>query len=117
MRSRDLCRDGLLPVATFDMAFLPKGIAPWVADIAERMQCPPDFVGVTAIVELGSVIGRKIAVRPQRKTDWFEVPNLWACIIGRPGSLKSPAMAEALKPLHRLDMQARKDNEAAAKAN
>ncbi|MGD0635669.1 MAG: DUF3987 domain-containing protein [Beijerinckiaceae bacterium] len=107
---------GLLPVAPFDYAFLPVAISNWARDISERMQCPPDFVGVAAMVALGSVIGRKIAVRPQRKTDWFEVPNLWACIIGRPGAMKSPAMSEALKPLNRLDAQAREENEAAARA-
>jgi hypothetical protein len=108
--------DGLLPVAAFDSAFLPEAIAPWVMDISDRMQCPPDFVGIPAMVALGSVIGRKFAVRPQRKTDWYEVPNLWGCIIGRPGAMKSPAMDEALKPLHRLEAEARKANEAAAKA-
>ncbi len=76
--------NGLSPVAPFDCAFLPKGIAPWVSDIAVRMQCPSDFVGISAMVGLGSVIGRKLGVRPQRKTDWLEVPNLWGCIIGRP---------------------------------
>ena len=94
---------GLTPVAAFDMAFLPKTIAPWIADIADRMQCPPDFVAVPAMVALGAVLGRKIAIRPQRRTDWTEVPNLWGCIVGRPGAMKSPAMREALKPLQRLE--------------
>lgn len=107
---------GLLPVAPFDYAYLPDCLAPWARDIAERMQCPPDFVAVAAMVALGAAIGRKIGVRPQRKTDWLEVPNLWACIIGRPGAMKSPAMAEALKPLNRLDAQAREENDKAAKA-
>ena len=107
---------GLLPVALFDYAFLPKSISPWVQDISERMQCPPDFVGVAAMVALGSTIGRKVGVRPQRKTDWLEVPNLWGCIIGRPGAMKSPAMAEALKPLNQLDAKARDENDVAAKA-
>ena len=84
-------------------------------DIADRRQCPPDFVGIPAIVALGSVIGRKVGVRPQRKTDWFEVPNLWGCIVGRPGVLNPPAMTEALKPLHRLEAKARKVNEETAK--
>ena len=30
------------------------------------------------------------------------VPNLWGAIVGRPGVKKSPALNEALKPLHRL---------------
>jgi Protein of unknown function (DUF3987) len=105
-----------LPVVTglaaFDPAFLPKAIAPWVMDISDRMQCPPDFVAIPAMVALGAVIGRKLAVRPQCKTDWYEVPNLWGCIVGRPGALKSPAMDEALKPLHRLEAEAARDYEA-----
>jgi Primase C terminal 2 (PriCT-2) len=45
---------GLLPVDEFDPDFLPDAIAPWVMDIADRMQCPPDFVGIPAIVALSS---------------------------------------------------------------
>ena len=101
--------DGLSPVAPFDMDFLPETLAPWIADIADRMQCPPDFVAIPAMVALGAVLGRKLAVRPQRRSDWGEVPNLWGCIVGRPGAMKSPAMSEALKPLHRLEKSARED--------
>lgn len=107
--------DGLLPVKAFELDYLPESIAPWVGDISDRMQCPPDFVGITAIVALGSVLGRKVAIRPQRETDWEEVPNLWGCIVGRPGAMKSPAMQEALKPLHRLESDARKENDDARK--
>jgi hypothetical protein len=109
--------NGLAPVAPFEMAFLPEGVAPWVGDIAERMQCPPDFVAVPAIVALGATLGRKIGIRPQRQTDWTEVPNLWGCIVGRPGMMKSPAMSEALKPLYRLDAQAREEHTEALKAH
>jgi hypothetical protein len=107
--------NGLKPVAPFDFEFLPSNIAPWVRDISDRMQCPPDFVAVSAMTALGSALGRKIGIRPQQQTDWIEVPNLWACIVGRPGAMKSPAMAEALKPLQRLEVEARKDHEAALK--
>jgi Protein of unknown function (DUF3987) len=99
--------NGLAPVEPFDIALLPETIAPWVADIAERMQCPPDFVAVPAMVALGAVIGRKTGIRPQRQTDWTEVANLWGCTIGRPGMMKTPATQEALKPLHRLEATAR----------
>jgi putative DNA primase/helicase len=103
--------DGLAPVEAFSSDFLPGALAPWVDDIATRLQCPPDYVGVAAITALGSVIGRRIGIKPQRKTDWVEVPNLWGAFIGRPGMLKTPAMREALKPIHRLEAEAAKDNE------
>jgi hypothetical protein len=90
---------GLKPVAQFDYDFLPEAIGPWVEDISDRMQCPPDFVAIPAITALRSSIGCKLGIRPQRQTNWLEVPNFWGCIVGRPGAMKSPAMAEALKPL------------------
>jgi hypothetical protein len=99
--------EGLSPVDALDPALLPKAIAPWVCDISERMQCPPDYVGSTALTALGSVLGRRIGIAPDRQTDWFEVPNLWQCAVGRPGAMKTPAIGEALKPLHRLEVKAR----------
>jgi hypothetical protein len=78
------------------------------------MQCPPDFVGASALVGLSAALGRKIGIRPQRNTGWIEVPNLWGCVIARPGAMKSPAMSQAFAPLHRLEANARKANMAAA---
>jgi hypothetical protein len=102
---------GLAPVEPFSSEFLPDALAPWVDDIANRLQCPPDYVAVTALTSLGAVIGQRIGIKPQAKTDWIEIPNVWGAFIGRPGMLKSPAMGEALKPIHRLEAEAAKENE------
>lgn len=100
--------NGLLPVDPFDLDFLPSRIAPWVGDIAERLQCPLDFVAIPALVALATVVGRKVGIRPQLHTDWIEVPNIWGCIVGRPGMMKSPAIKEAMKFVNRLEQDARK---------
>jgi hypothetical protein len=102
--------EGLSPVEAFNSAFLPASIGPWVLDIADRMQCPLDFVGIPVMTALGAVLGRRIGIRPQRYDTWTEVPNLWGCIVGRPGVLKTPAIAEALKPLMHLESVARDVN-------
>jgi hypothetical protein len=107
---------GLRPVDEFSVEFLPDSIAPWVDDIANRLQCPPDYVAVSAMTALGAVVGRRIGIKPQSKTEWIEVPNLWGCFIGRPGQLKSPAMGETLKPIHHLEAEAAKENEIAQEA-
>jgi hypothetical protein len=70
--------DSLLPVAQFDFDLLPEGLRAWGEDIYKRMQCPPDFVGITMMTALGGVIGRKVAIRPQCNNDWQEIPNQWA---------------------------------------
>jgi Protein of unknown function (DUF3987) len=97
---------GLSRVDPFNFAFLPASLAPWVADIAKRLQCPPDFVAVGAVTALGTALGRRIGIRPQQKTDWVEYANLWGLIIGSPGTLKSPALNEALKPIRLLEAEA-----------
>jgi hypothetical protein len=107
---------GLAPVEPFSSECLPDALAPWADDVANRLQCPPDYVAVTALTALGAVIGRRIGIRPQAKTDWVEIPNVWGGYIGRPGMLKSPAMGEALKPIHRLEAEAAKENEIAQQA-
>lgn len=94
--------DGLLPVAPFDYALLPDTLTPWARDICERIQCAPDFVAVAIMAGLGSIIGRKLGIRPQARTDWTVTPNQWALIVGRPGVLKSPAIEAALSPIKRL---------------
>jgi hypothetical protein len=108
--------NGLLPVEAFNTDFMPAALAPWIDDIAMRLQCPPDYVAVSAITAAGALIGRRLGIKPQTKTDWIEIPNLWGAFIGRPGMLKSPAMAEAIKPIHRLEAEAAKDNEIAQQA-
>ena len=108
--------EGLLPVDAFASEFMPDRLAPWVDDIANRLQCPPDYVAVSAMVALGGLLGRRIGVRPQLKTDWMELPNVWGAFIGRPGMLKSPAMGEALKPIHHLEAEAAKEHEVAVQA-
>ncbi|MHB8255866.1 MAG: YfjI family protein [Acidiferrobacterales bacterium] len=94
------------PVAVFDFDLLPDALRPWIQDIAERVQCPPDFPAVGAMISLAAVVGRKIGIRPKRRDDWLEVPNLWGAIVGRPGVMKSPALREAMQPLRKLEVAA-----------
>ena len=98
---------GLPPVEAFDLNMLPVCLRAWIGDIADRVQCAPDYVAIAAAAAMGAVLGRKVAIRPQARTDWSEVANQWGLIIGRPGVLKSPAIEQALVPLRRLEAQAR----------
>ncbi len=98
--------DGLPPVPAFDFELLPPLLRRRVEDIAERMQCPPDFPAVAAIVMLSSVVGRRCSIRPKREDDWLVIPNLWAMVVGRPGIMKTPALDEVLRPLRAMQARA-----------
>lgn len=105
--------DELPSVLPFDFDLLPTTLRPWIEDIAERLQCPPDFPAVAGMVALAGIVGRKIGIRPKRQDDWLVVPNLWGAVIGRPSLLKTPAIQEPLKPIKRLEVEAQKAFESA----
>jgi putative DNA primase/helicase len=98
--------DPLLPVESFESKLLPEDFRPWIEDIAERMQCPPDFPAVASMSALATVMGRRVGIRPKQYDDWLVVANLWAAVIGRPGLLKTPAIQEPLKILWHLELEA-----------
>jgi putative DNA primase/helicase len=93
-------------VPAFDYACLPDTLRPWIEDIADRMQCPPDFPAVGAMIALGSLVGRKTGIRPKGRDEWLVIPNLWGCVVGRPGLMKTPALEQPLVPLRRLVAEA-----------
>jgi putative DNA primase/helicase len=105
--------EGLPPVAPFDSALLPEPLRGWIVDVSERMQVPQDLPAVGAIVVAASLVGRKLGIQPKRQDDWLVVPNLWGGAVGKPAMLKSPALAEVMKPLERLAAEAREAHEEA----
>jgi len=98
--------DELEPVETFPLVSLPDAFRPFVSDVAERMQCVPDFVAVPLLVGAASLVARTLRMRPQGLTDWSETPNLWALIVGSSATMKSPTMREALASLQGLEARA-----------
>jgi putative DNA primase/helicase len=103
----------LLPVEPFNPELLPATFREWVCDTSERMQAPLDFLAISAMVGAGAVIGNKIGIQPkQSDIGWIEVPNLWGAIVGRPSSMKSPALEAMLAPVMSLEAKALQSFEA-----
>ncbi len=73
---------GLPDVPAFEPELLPESFRGWVTDVAERMQCPPDYPAVAAMVAAAALIGRQVAIRPKQRDDWTVIPNLWGAIVG-----------------------------------
>lgn len=116
-----MCQPEPLPeplpqVPAFDPALLPVSVRAWCEDAAEGLQVPPDFTAIPAMVALAGAIGRGVAVALKANGRWYEHPVLWGCVVGRPSSGKSPALAPARRMLERLAAEERKTHEAAARA-
>ncbi len=104
----------LRQVPDLDYQLLPASIRDWVADIAHRQGCPPEFPAVTAMVHMGAVLGRKIGLRPKLHGDtWTVVSNQWGACVGPPSLMKSPAIREARLPFKMVEKQLLEDTEEA----
>lgn len=82
---------------------LPKPLADFVLDEADRMPCAPEYIAAALLICLGSVIGASCALKPKRRDDWIVVPNLWGGIVGDPSSKKSPALNTVTRFIDRLE--------------
>jgi hypothetical protein len=96
----------LPPVIPMPPKMIPEPYQDWLTDIAERMQCPLDYVAVAALIASACLIGAGCRVKPKKNDSWTIVPNLWGGIVGRPSTLKSPSLKEVLKPMKALEEEA-----------
>lgn len=73
----------LLPVPPLDPDHLPDSIRDAVVDLADRLQCPMDYLAVTMLAAAGAAVGNKIGIFPYAKDESWEVyPALWGGLWG-----------------------------------
>lgn len=95
------------PPEPFDPDALPHNFRPWVEDVAKRMQCPIEYPAAAAMTIAGALLGRGLAIRPKQKDDWLEFANIWMMAVGRPSAMKSPPLAEMLRPVNAIEAAAK----------
>ena len=104
----------LPPVREFDLQLLPASLLSLVEDTAERMQVPPDYPAVVAVLCLAGVTNRRVTIYPKAlDSSWTVIPNLWGGIIAPPGMMKSPVISAITQPLTRIEARWRGDHESA----
>lgn len=101
--------DPLPAVPAFNAALLPDAVRAWCVDAADGLQIPLDFTAIPAVIALAGALGRQVAVKMKVNAGWYELPILWGCVIGRPSSGKSPALAPAQRLLGQIVEAERKD--------
>lgn len=90
--------------------FVPSVIYDWAEDVSVRMSSPIEYVAFPMLAALGSVAGDAIRIRPKQKDDdWKEAATLYIAIVGRPGSMKTPSMKQALRPIRLLEERAKQE--------
>ncbi len=92
----------------FPVEILPEPLRSFVAQAGEAVGCDTAFVALPLLAGLASAIGntRRIGL----KRIWSEPAIIWAAIVGDSGTMKSPAMELALKPLRQRQSKAIKQH-------
>lgn len=98
----------------FTMEFLPGAFRRFVAERAEQMQCPPDYIAIPLVIAAASLIGKQFRMAPKAKdTTWTERSCLWGGLIGDSGVHKSPAFMAALEPVFEFQRKMMKEHQEA----
>jgi len=83
---------------------VPEPVQSYIRGGAEALGCEDSFVALPMLAALATAIGN--TRRIQLKKSWSECAVLWTGIVGESGTLKSPAIELALRPLRKKQSQA-----------
>jgi hypothetical protein len=88
---------------------LPRGLLP---DVIERfafdqgasMGCDPAGLAASALAICAAAIPDRIKIQvKQHDPSWTEAARIWVAVIGEPATKKTPMLAQAVRPLARID--------------
>lgn len=102
-------RRGAAARATFDTSVppfpvedLPASFADFTREGAASKGCPVEFYAVPLLVAAGAAIGNSYELA--LKDDFIQGSNLYSAVVGNPGTGKSPAMKDVVRPLELAQM-------------
>ncbi|MBL8793689.1 MAG: DUF3987 domain-containing protein, partial [Planctomycetia bacterium] len=93
----------------FPVDVFPIKVATFAQRVADSMRCPLDFPGLGILVVSGA------ARALQLKGGWWEKPGLYAVIVNRPGTTKTPALRAVMTPVYDKQDQLAVEHKAALK--
>lgn len=88
---------------------LPEPFRAFVEQTSEAIGCDASYVALPLLAGAASAIGN--SRRIQLKAGWDEPAILWTAIVGDSGTMKSPALEAALKPIKNRQQEAWKGHE------
>jgi hypothetical protein len=89
------------PAPMFPDAALPKPVKRLVREAAKAIGCPPDAIGLAALVNLGAAIGNSRVIQPKR--GWTEGASIYGAAIAESGEKKTAAIAAATDVTQKLE--------------
>jgi hypothetical protein len=85
----------------FPTSALPKPVTRLVEESAAAIGCPPDAIGLSALIALGSAIGNSRVIQPKR--GWTESAAIYGAVIADSGEKKTAAIAATTDVVQNLE--------------
>jgi len=97
-----------MSIEPFPTDLLPEPVAEYVRQAGAALGCDPAYIAVPMLAVIASAIGntRRIRLKPT----WSEPAVVWAAVVGESGTVKSPALELALRPVWRRQKSALKEH-------
>ena len=92
----------------FPTAKLPKVLADFITESADAMGCDESYLALPLLAAVASAVGNTRRIK--LKNSWSEPAVLWCAVVGDSGTLKSPAIDAAIKPVRRRQESLLKDH-------
>src|SRR5919107_3432003 len=93
----------------FPTSAMPRPVARLVEESAAAIGCPPDAIGLSALIALGSAIGNSRVIRP--KKGWTESAAIYGADIADSGEKKTAAIAATTDVVQNLENILNKDHD------
>jgi hypothetical protein len=93
----------------FPTSALPKPVARLVEESAAAIGCPPDAIGLSALIALGSAIGNSRVIQP--KKGWTESAAIYGAVIADSGEKKTAAIAATTDVVQNLENTLNRDHD------
>lgn len=94
--SHDEGPDGVT-VMDWPATVLPTSLSAYATEVAASVGCPVDYVGVAMLTVAAAALGGAVTVR--LRDGWTEAPTIWTAVVAPPGSAKTPAIQEIMRPV------------------
>lgn len=88
-----------------DPAWLPPGVSDYAWDQAEIIGMAPEMLAMGCLGAICAAMSDNFKIKVKRNEPWFERSRLWIMIIAPPGSKKSIAIKNPMRPLARIEAE------------
>jgi hypothetical protein len=79
----------------FPVELLPEAIRDYVQQASDNLNVDPSWIAITMLSVLAAAIGGAFEIRADN--DWIEPFKIWSAIVGKSGTMKSPALKKCYR--------------------